>query len=134
MPLKTGRFSTRRILLVLGGICVVVTVAVAFALGVQSPDQPGGGISQSNAVQLAWQHAGTGAVTVRSVEIKRNFQTGFEQPTHRWTWVVTFNGQWHLLCSGHVTDGSCDPTSQWVAIDYYTGQWIASQFSYPARP
>jgi len=48
--------------------------------------------------------------------------------------LATFNGQWHLLCSGHVTDGSCDPTSQWVASDYYTGQWIASQFAYPAGP
>jgi hypothetical protein len=38
--------------------------------------------------------------------------------------VVTFNGQWHLLCSGHVTDGSCDPTSQWVAIDYYTASGL----------
>jgi hypothetical protein len=61
-----------------------------------------------------------------SAEITRDFKT------HHWAWVVTFNGQWHLLCSGHVTDGSCDPTTEWVAIDFYTGQWIASQFSYPA--
>ena len=116
----------------LGGLGVVITAVVV--LGVEQLENPGSGISRSNAVQLAWQHSGTGALIVRSAEIKRNFQTGFDQPTHRWAWVVTFNGQWHLLCSGHTTDGSCDPTSQWVAIDYYSGQWIASQFSYPAQP
>ena len=134
MQLKTGRFSKKRMLLLLGGLVMVVTVAVGLALAVQPPDKPGSGISQSDAVQLAWQHAGTGAVTVRSAEIKRDFRTGFDLPAHHWAWVVTFNGQWHLLCSGHVTDGSCDPTSQWVAIDYYTGHWIASQFAYPAGP
>jgi hypothetical protein len=133
MQFKTGRFSTKRVLLLLGGLAMVVAVlTVVTALGLQSLDSPGKGISRSEAVQLAWEHSGQVAVTVRSAEIKRNFQTGFDLPTHHWAWVVTFNGQWHLLCSGHVTDGSCDPTSQWVAIDYYTGQWIASQFSYPA--
>lgn len=132
MQLKTGRFSRRRMLLLLGILAVVV--AVVTVLGMQSPDSPGRGISRSDAVQLAWLHTGQGALTVRSAEIKQNFQTGFDLPTHHWAWLVTFNGQWHLLCSGHVTDGSCDPTSQWVAIDYHTGQWIASQFSYPAGP
>ena len=132
MQLKIGRFSGKRMLLVLGGLALVVTVVAA--LGLQSLDRPGRGISLSDAVQVAWEQSGQGAVTVHSAEIKRNFQTGFDLPTHRWAWVVTFNGQWHLLCSGHITDGSCDPTSQWVAIDYYSGQWIASQFSYPTRP
>jgi hypothetical protein len=131
MQLKTSRFSKKRMLPLLGGLVMVVTIAVGLALGVQPPDKPGSGSSQSDAVQLAWQHAGTGAVTVRSAEIKHDFHTGFDMPTHHWAWVVTFNGQWQLLCSGHVTDMSCDPTSQWVAIDYYTGQWIASQFAYP---
>ncbi|MDQ6714246.1 MAG: hypothetical protein M3Z28_13825 [Candidatus Dormibacteraeota bacterium] len=130
MQLKTSRFSRKRILLLLGGLALVV--AVVTALGNQSLDSPGSGISRSDAVQLAWEHSGQGAVTVRSAEIKRDFVTGFDLPSHRWAWVVTFNGHWQLICSGHVTDGSCDPTSQWVAIDYYTGQWIASQFSYPA--
>jgi len=71
---------------------------------------------------------------MRSAEIKRDFHAGFDPPKHDWAWVVTLNGQWHLLCSGHVTDESCDPTSQWVAIDYYTGLWLAAQFSYPAGP
>lgn len=130
MHLKTGRFSKKRVLLLLGGLALTITVVTA--LGIQLLDSPGKGISQSDAVQLAWAHTGQGAVTVGSAEIRRNFQTGFDLPTHHWAWVVTFYGQWHLLCSGHVTDGSCDPTSQWVAIDYYDGQWIASQFSYPA--
>ena len=134
IQLKTGRFSKKRRLLLLGGLVMVVTVAVVVALGVQPPDKPGSGISRSDAIQLASEHTDSGAVTLRSAEIKRDFQTGLDLPKHHWAWVVTFNGQWHLLCSGHVTDGSCDPTSQWVAIDYYTGQWIASQFSYPAGP
>jgi hypothetical protein len=123
-------------LLLLGGLAVAVAVVMALvmALGNQPPDSPGSGISRSDAIQLASEHTDSGAVTLRSAEIKRDFQTGFDLPRHHWAWVVTFNGQWHLLCSGHVTDGSCDPTSQWVAIDYYTGQLIASQFSYPAGP
>jgi hypothetical protein len=133
MQLKIGRFSRKRMLLVLGGLAVVVAVFTA-ALGNQSPESPGSGISRSDAVQKAWEHTGSGAVSVRSSEIKRDFHTGFDLPKHHWAWVVTFYGQWHLLCSGHVTDESCDPTSQWVAIDYYTGLWIASQFSYPAGP
>jgi hypothetical protein len=132
MHFRKARFVRHRVVLLLGGLAVVLTAALV--LGVQQLESPGSGISRSDAIQLAWQHSGTGALTVRSAEIKRNFQTGFHQPTHRWAWVVTFNGQWQLLCSGHTTDGSCDPTSQWVAIDYYTGQWIASQFSYPAAP
>jgi hypothetical protein len=133
MQLKIGSLSRKRMLLLVGSLALVVTVVtVVTALGLQSLESPGKGISRSDAVHLAWTHSGQGAVTVRSVEIQRNFQTGFDLPTHHWAWVVTFNGHWQLICSGHVTDGSCDPTSQWVAIDYYTGQWIASQFSYPA--
>ena len=119
-------------LLLLGGLGVA-GLGVAL-LGAQALDRPGNGISQSEAITLAWQHTDSGAVAVTSAEVRNNFRTGFDLPTHRWAWVVIFSGQWHLLCSGHVTDGSCDPTSEWVAIDYYTGQWIASQFSYPAGP
>jgi hypothetical protein len=131
MRLKNIRFSRKPLLLFLAGVAVVVAVAATLAL--QSLDSPGSGISRSAAIQRASEHAGHGAVSVRSAEIQRNFQTGFDLPIHHWAWVVTFNGQWQLICSGHVTDGSCDPTSQWVAIDYYTGQWIASQFSYPVE-
>src|ERR1700674_1882777 len=119
-------------LLVLAGLATVALVVALLAL--RSPDRPGTGIPQSKAITLAWQHTDSGAVAVYSAEIKHDFQTGFNLPTHRWAWVVSFSGQWHLLCSGHVSDASCDPTSEWVAIDYYTGQWIASEFSYPAGP
>jgi hypothetical protein len=131
MRLKNIRFSRKPLLLFLAGVAVVVAVAATLAL--QSLDSPGSGITRSAAIQRASEHSGHGAVSVRSAEIQRNFQTGFDLPIHHWAWVVTFNGQWQLICSGHVTDGSCDPTSQWVAIDYYTGQWIASQFSYPVE-
>jgi hypothetical protein len=131
MRLKNIRFSRKPLLLFLAGLAVVVAVAATLAL--QSLDSPGNGISRSAAIQLASEHSGPGAVSVRSAEIQRKFQTGYDLPIHHWAWVVIFNGQWHLLCSGHVTDGSCDPTSQWVAIDYTTGQWIASQYSYPAE-
>ena len=40
---------------------------------------------------------------------------------HQWVWLVTFRGQWHLMCSG--SPDSCNPTTEWVAIDYYTGAW-----------
>jgi len=94
-------------LLLLGGLFVVVVVVAL--LGVQSLERPGTGISRSDAIKVAWSTR----APVRSPSTP---------PT------------WHLLCSGHTTDGSCDPTSQWVAIDYYTGEWIASEFSYPAGP
>jgi hypothetical protein len=113
------------------GVLAVVVLLVAL-LGRQPAERPGTGISRFDAIQAAWPHTGSGAVAVISVEIRENFNTGFDLPSHRWAWIVTFNGQWQLLCSGHTTDSRCDPTTQWVAIDYYTGEWIASQYSYPA--
>jgi len=79
MPLKFRRFSMKRMLLLLGGLAVIVAVVTALAL--QSPDRPGNGISASDAIQRAWEHD-QGAITVRSVEINRNFVTGFDLPTH----------------------------------------------------
>jgi len=96
MHFRKGRFVRHRVLLLLGGLAVVITAAVVLAL--QQAESPGSGISRSDAIQLAWGLSGTGAVSVKSAEIKRNFDTGLDQPTHRWAWVVTFNGQWHLLC------------------------------------
>jgi hypothetical protein len=132
MAFTRARFSRKWILVLLSGLSVVVLVVLL--LGVESLKRPGNGISRSDAINVAWQHTGSGVVAARSAEVTHNFQTGFNLPTHRWAWVVTFSGQWHLLCSGHTADASCDPTFQWVAIDYYTGQWIASEFSYPAGP
>jgi hypothetical protein len=128
----TGALVSRKWLLLLGGLFAVALVVALLA--VQSLDRPGTGISRSDAVKLAWEHTGPGAVAVSSAEIRHNFKTGLDVRAPSWAWIVTFSGQWHLLCSGHTTDGSCDPTSQWVAIDYYTGTWIASEFSYPAGP
>jgi hypothetical protein len=132
IPLVTpsrASFAKKGLLLLLGGLAVVALLVAV--LGRQLAERPGNGISRSEAIQVAWQHAGSGADAVMSVEIRQNFNTGFDLPTHRWAWVVSFNGQWHLLCSGHTTDRSCDPTTEWVAIDYYSGDWIASQYSYP---
>ena len=69
-----------------------------------------------------------GALGVTSAEVREDFNTGFDLPVHHWAWIVTFNGTWQLLCSG-----ACDRTTEWVAIDYGSGVWIASQYSYPNR-
>ena len=132
MGLAVQRVSRRWTLILLGGLFVVVLVIGLLA--VQSLERPGTGISRSDAIKVAWEHTGSGAVAVNSADIRHNFRTGLNVRAHSWAWVVTFSGQWRLLCSGHTTDGSCDPTSEWVAIDYYTGEWIASEFSYPAGP
>jgi len=122
----------RTVLLVLCGLVVVVALA-ALAIGVERANDPGKGIPRADAIQRAWQHMDPGGVAVASAELRHDFQTGFDLPTHSWAWVVTFTGQWRLLCSGHDPSGACDPTTEWVAIDYYTGDWIASQYSYPNR-
>ncbi len=91
------------------------------------PTSPHVGLSQAAAIQIAWAHVDQGATGVSSAEVRHDFHTGFDIPIHDQTWVVTFAGQWHLLCAG-----GCDPTTEWVAIDYDTGEWIASQYSYPS--
>jgi hypothetical protein len=121
-----ARMPTARRLFVLAGLIMVLGLGfVAVRLW---PTSPHGGLSQAAAIQIARTHIDQGAAGVLSAEVRRNFHTGFDIPIHDQTWVVTFSGQWHLLC-----DGGCNPTSEWVAIDYYTGQWIASQYSYPLR-
>ena len=108
-------------------IAAVVLGFVAFQLW---PRGPHGGVTQSDAIRVAQAHVGQGSTSIRSAELRQDFHTGFDLAPHPWTWVVTFNGQWHLLCEG--TGSACDSTTEWVAVDYYTGEWIASQFSYPA--
>ena len=107
-------------------VAVLALVLIA-VLGLRLTRNPGHGLSQVDAVRIARAHANAGVTGLRSAEIRHDFNTGFGLHVHPWTWLVTFNGQWHLLCSG-----GCDPTTEWVAIDYYTGDWIASQYSYPA--
>jgi hypothetical protein len=121
--------SKRRILL-LGAIVMVLALASLTILffGVATAGPPRGGLTRAQAIQAAWEHVDAGAVSVASSEIRQDFNTGFDLPVHRWAWVVTFNGHWQLLCQG-----PCDRTTEWVAIDYSTGSWIASQYSYPAH-
>ncbi len=122
---KTKMVRNRR-LLVLAGLVILLGLSL---LAVRLwPTGPHGGLSRAAAVQIAWTHVNQGANGVLSSEVRHNFHTGFDIPIHDQAWVVTFRGQWHLLCGG-----GCDPTSEWVAIDYYTGEWIASQYSYPQR-
>jgi hypothetical protein len=109
---------------------IVIILALASLALLLVPRPPRGGLSRSAAIQVAWKHVDTGAVGVSEAEVRHNFNSGFDLPVHSWAWVVTFSGQWHLLCDG--ATGSCDPTSEWVAIDYSSGDWIASQHAYPA--
>jgi len=124
------RVSTRR-LVVIGSIVTVLSLA---SLGIlawgatQGGGPPRGGLTRTQAIQAAWDHVDPGAVGVASAEVRQDFNTGFDLPVHQWAWIVTFNGHWQLLCSG-----ACDRTTEWVAIDYGTGIWIASQYSYPNR-
>jgi hypothetical protein len=121
-----ARMASARWRSVLVGLTIVLSLAL-LALRLW-PNSPHGGLSQSEAIQIAWTHVDQGATGVSTAEVRHNFHTGFDIPIHDQAWVVTFAGQWHLTCAG-----GCDPTTEWVAIDYYTGEWIASQYSYPAR-
>jgi hypothetical protein len=103
----------------------VLVVALALLLVQVWPASPHGGLSQPAAIQIASAHVDPGATRVVSADVRRDFHTGFDIPTHELAWVITFSGQWHLLCGP-----GCDPTTEWVAVDYFTGMWIASQYSY----
>lgn len=116
--------TARRQLVVLGLVILLCIGFLAIRFWATAPS----GLSRAAAVQIAWTHVDSGATAVLSAEVMSNYQTGFDIPVHAKAWVVTFSGRWHLLC-----EGSCDPTTEWVAIDYYTGEWIASDYSYPAR-
>lgn len=128
MLLVPGYRVRRKLIIALSAVVVVLSVAVVLLLLWPSP--PRGGLTRTQAIQAAWTHVDKGAVAVSSAEVRRNFNTGFDLPIHRWAWIVTFSGQWHLLCQGGPK--GCDPTTEWVAIDYSTGDWIASQDSYPS--
>src|ERR1700736_2486433 len=120
----------KRRILVLSAVVVVLSVtSLAILLwGTAQSGPPRGGLTRTQAVQAAWAHADAGAIGVASSEVRKDFNTGFDLPVHRWVWVVTFYGHWELLCQG-----PCDRTTEWVAIDYSTGEWIASQYSYPTH-
>jgi len=124
------RISTKRLYL----ICSVVGILSLASLGIllwgktQAAGPPRGGLTRTQAIQAAWEHVDPGALGVTSAEVREDFNTGFDLPVHHWAWILTFNGTWQLLCSG-----ACDRTTEWVAIDYGSGVWIASQYSYPNR-
>jgi hypothetical protein len=109
-------------------VALLVVVALGLLVFKAWPTSPHGGLSQPAAIQIAWAHVDPGATRVVSADVRRSFHTGFNIPAHEQAWVITFTGQWHLLCNG-----GCDPTTEWVAVDYYTGEWIASQYSYRAQ-
>lgn len=116
---------TARRLFVLVGLVILLCIGfLAIRIWTITPN----GLSRAAAIQIAWTHVDSGATAVLSAEVRSNYQTGFDIPVHPRAWVVTFSGQWHLMCQG-----TCDPTTEWVAIDYYTGEWIASEYSYPAH-
>jgi hypothetical protein len=111
--------------------CALAALFVA-AVILAITSSPGKGMSREDAVQRAWHHTSPGAVAVVSAEVREDFNTGSEAiPIHHWSWVVVFRGSWDLLCIAGPTS-SCHRTTEWVAIDYYTGDWIASEFSYQA--
>ncbi len=115
---------SRRLILIsaVTGVLAIAAIVVVVLLS----QSPGRGLSQDNAVRIARTHVSTAATSVLSTEVRQNFDTGFGLPVHKWTWLVTFSGHWEIACSGN-----CVSSSEWVAIDYYTGDWIASQFEYP---
>ena len=119
------KVAARRLLVVVG---LAILLCIGFLADRVWATRTPSGLSQAAAIQIAWTHVDTGATGVISAEVRSNYQTGFDIPTHPKAWVVTFAGQWHLLC-----EGSCDPTTEWVAIDYYNGEWIASEYSYRAH-
>jgi len=126
---QVWRISTKR-LYVISSVVVILSIASLAILfwGMTQAGPPRGGLTRTQAIQAAWEHVDPGALAVASAEVRKDFNPGFDLPVHPWAWVVTFNGHWQLLCSG-----ACDRTTEWVAIDYGTGVWIASQYSYPNR-
>jgi hypothetical protein len=128
MIVAARRLTSKRVLILVGALALIGLGLVTLKLWLSGPHD---GLSQADAGQITWRHTDSGAVAVASAEVRGNFNTGHNLPIHRWAWVVTFSGQWHLLCQG--AGEGCDPRSEWVAIDYYTGEWIASQHSYPSH-
>jgi hypothetical protein len=123
VPLSTNRLRV---------LCLIVIVLALASLALLLwPRAPHGGVSQADATRIAWENVNPGATTVASTELRKDFNTGHDLPVHQWSWVVTFNGHWQLLCQGGPQ--GCTPTTEWVAIDYFTGAWIASEYSYPSH-
>jgi hypothetical protein len=124
------RVSIRRLILISSITTVLALVSLGvLLLGTRQAGPPRGGLTRTQAIQAAWEHVDPGALSVATADVRQDFNTGFDLPVHPWAWVVTFNGHWQLLCQGGPE--GCNPTTEWVAIDYYAGSWIASEYSYP---
>src|SRR5437899_11328605 len=91
------RVDTKRLVLLASAVITLALASLAFLLWTSPPH---GGLTRAQAVQTAWTHVNDGATGVTSAEIRRNFDTRLGVPIHDWSWVVTFCGQWHLLCDG----------------------------------
>jgi hypothetical protein len=120
----------RRILLIAVLVCPGLA-AVLVAITASSSD-PHGGLAEAVAIRAARGHADPGALAVTSAVVRHDVPAAAlgGPAIHHWVWLVTFHGQWHLLCGG--TSDFCNPTTEWVAVDYYTGRWVRSEYAYPA--
>jgi hypothetical protein len=100
---------------------LLLVSALVYVSRSQGGDEPSGGVSQAGAITAARAHANGGATDVMPAEVRHNVTTpyGHAVPVHPFAWVVTFRGRWQLLCDG--STAACNPTSEWVAVDYYTG-------------
>ena len=104
-------------------------VAVLVATSDAGPRTPG--VTRDTAIRVARNLTDPGATDLLSAVIKHDVvATWGGNEIHQWVWLVTFRGQWHLMCSA--TSDTCDPTTEWVAIDYHTGAWVRSEFSFLA--
>jgi hypothetical protein len=74
------------------GVIVAIVVLTSLIVFLW-PWPPHGGLSQADAIQIAWKNVNLGATAVASTELRRDFNTGFDLPVHRWSWVVIFSGQ-----------------------------------------
>jgi hypothetical protein len=116
-------------------LAVVLVAPALTVIGVTTtgtwPAFPHGGVSRDAAIRVAQNLTDPGATGLVSAVVRHDVTVPISgEVIHQWVWLVTFRGQWQLMCSG--SPDACNPTTEWVAIDYYTGAWIRSEYSYPA--
>lgn len=121
------RFLSRpRTAILAGALAVALVAPAALGYSIANPSPPAGGLDRAAAIRAANSHAGPEAVAVISAEVRHNFKTGLPVPAAPGVWLVTYQGHWSLICTEN-----CTRTSEWVAVDYLTGRWVASEFSHP---
>jgi hypothetical protein len=121
---------SRRRLLIAAVLACSAVAALLVAISVDQPFDPHGGITRSAAIALAQTHVDPGASSGASAVVRHDVMRPWPggRDIHLWVWLVTFRGQWELMCAG----SGCSPTTEWVAIDYYTGAWMGSEYTYPS--